>query len=146
MLGHALFPAAIGDHIEALATLPIPDKPAATVRDRMLDLAMAGEVLDRTSFATILQSDDTAAAWRDVSKGGDIGFSFTRSDCDGEVARRDLGLAIEALAANLEIEAALVAATQRLVAGDETAFEEQQRLHASREAMNQRLANLASNE
>jgi DNA primase len=146
VLGHALFPAAIGDHIEALATLPIPDKPAARVRDRMLDLAMAGEVLDRTGFATILQTDDTAAAWRDVSKGGDIGFSFTRSDCDPDVARRDLGLAIEALAAASEIEAALVDATRRLMGGDDSAFEEQQRLHASREAMNQRLANLASNE
>jgi DNA primase len=145
VLGHALFPAAIGDHIEALATLPIPDQPAATVRDRMLDLAMAGEALDREGFATILQSD-TAAAWRDVSKGGDIGFSFTRSDCDPEVARRDLGLAIEALAATSEIEAALLEATRRLVAGDDTAFEEQQRLHASRDAMNERLANLASNE
>jgi DNA primase len=146
VLGHALFPAAIGDHIEALATLPIPDKPAARVRDRMLDLAMAGEVLDRAGFATILQTEDTAAAWRDVSKGGDIGFSFTRSDCDPEVARRDLGLAIEALAAASEIEAALVEATRRLMSGDDSAFEEQQRLHASREAMNQRLANLASNE
>jgi DNA primase len=111
----------------------------------MLDLAMAGETLDREGFATILQSD-TTAAWRDVSKGGDIGFSFTRSDCDPEVARRDLGLAIEALAATSEIEAALLEATRRLVAGDDTAFEEQQRLHASREAMNERLANLASNE
>lgn len=146
VFGHALFPAAIGDHLEAFATLPIPDKPAAAIRDRMLDLAMAGETLDRPGFVTILQSDDTAVAWRDVSKGGDIGFSFTRSDCDPVVARRDLGLAIEALAANSEIETALVAATQRLVAGDDSAFEEQQRLHASREAMNQRLANLASNE
>ena len=132
----------------ALATLPIPDKAAATIRDRMLDLAMAGEALDRVSFATILQSDDTAAAWRDVSKGGDIGFSFTRGDCDPAVARRDLGLAIEALAAASEIEAALMAATMRFMAdmNDSAAFEEQQRLHASREAMNQRLANLASNE
>jgi DNA primase len=146
VLGHALFPAAIGDHIDALAALPIPDRPAATIRDRMLDLAMAGQALDREGFATILQSDDTAAAWRDVSKGGDIGFSFTRSDCDPDVARRDLGLAIEALAATGEIEAALVEATRRLVAGDDTAFEEQQRLHASREAMNERLANLVSNE
>jgi hypothetical protein len=114
----------------------------------MLDLAMTGEVLDRRGFATILQSDDTAAAWRDVSKGGDIGFSFTRSDCDPAVARRDLGSAIEALAAASEIEAALAAATMRFMAdmSDESAFEEQQRLHASREAMNQRLANLAGNE
>ena len=146
VLGHALFPAAIGDHLEAFATLPIPDEAAAAIRDRLLDIAMAGQALDRDGFTTILQSDDTAAAWRDVSKGGDIGFSFTRGDCDPVVARRDLGLAIEALAASSEIAAALSLATQRLVAGDDDAFEEQQRLHAAREAMNQRLANLASNE
>ena len=146
VFGHALFPAAIADHVEALAALPIPDRAAATIRDRMLDLAMAGEMLDRAGFATILQSSDTAAAWRDVSKGGDIGFSFTRSDCDPEVARRDLGSAIEALAATTEIEAAFAAATERLIAGDETALQEQQRLHASRDAINQRLANLAGNE
>ena len=146
MLGHALFPQAIADHVEALAALPIPDRAAATIRDRMIDLAMAGEALDRGGFATILLASDTAAAWRDVSKGGDIGFSFTRSDCDPELARRDLGSAIEALAATAEIEAAFAAATTRLVAGDDRAFEEQQRLHAQREAINQRLANLAGNE
>ena len=146
VLGHALFPVAIADHVEALAALPIPDRAAATVRDRLIDLVMAGEALDRESLVPILHATDTAAAWRDVSKGGDIGFSFTRSDCDPEIARRDLGSAIEALTATSEIEAALLAATRRLVAGDDRAFEEQQRLHASREAINQRLANLAGNE
>ncbi len=146
ILGHALFPQAIGDHVEALAALPIPDKPAAAIRDRMLDLVMAGEALDREGIATILLAEDTGAAWRDVSKGGDIGFSFTRSDCDPVVARRDLGFAIEALAATAEIEAALLSATTRWWEGDESAFEEQQRLHAQREAINERLANLAGNE
>ena len=146
VLGHALFPSAIADHVEALAALPIPDRAAANIRDRLLDLAMAGETLDRAGFATILRGSDTAAAWRDVSKGGDIGFSFTRSDADPEVARRDLGSAIEALAATAEIEAAFAAATHRLIAGDESALQEQQRLHASRDAINERLANLAGNE
>nr|MBA3668441.1 DNA primase [Sphingomonas sp.] len=136
----------VADHVEALAALPIPDKAAATIRDRLLDLVMAGQALDRAGLATILQNEDTAAAWRDVSKGGDIGFSFTRSHCDPQVARRDLGSAIEALTATVEIEAALDAATRRLVAGDDSAFQEQQRLHASREAINERLANLAGNE
>ena len=146
VLGHALFPEAIAEHVESLAALPIPDRAAAAVRDRMIDYTMAGEALDRAALATILQASDTAAAWRDVSKGGDIGFSFTRSDCDASVARRDLASAIDALAATAEIEAALIEATRRLVGGDDRAFEEQQRLHAQREAINQRLANLAGNE
>ncbi len=146
VLGHALFPAAIGDHVEALAALAIADRGAAAVRDRMVDLAMAGSPLDRATLATILSSDDIAAPWRDVSNGGDIGFSFTRSDSDPEIARRDLGAAIEAVVATSEIEAAFVAAGMRLAAGDDSAFEEQQRLHASREAMKERLASLASNE
>jgi DNA primase len=83
-----------------------------------------------------------------VTTGGDIGFTFTRPDSDPELARRDLSLAIEALVATAEIEAALSAATDRFKAdmSDETAFAEQQRLHASREAMKERLASLASNE
>ncbi|MEA1071216.1 DNA primase [Sphingomonas sp. LY160] len=146
VLGHALFPQAIHDHVEALAALPIDDRAAAIVRDRMVDLALAGEELDRDALAPILMGEETGAAWRDVSKGGDIGFSFTQRDCDPGQARRDLAHAMEALMATREIDRALASATQRLKAGDDTAFEEQQRLHASRGAMKERLANLAGNE
>jgi DNA primase len=146
VLGHALYPDAIGDHVEALAALPIADKPASRLRDRMVDLIMSGQMLDRQGIATILASEETAAAWRDVSKGGDIGFSFTRTKSDPAIARRDLGLAIETLMAKVEIEAAFETAMTRLKAGDEAAFVEQQRLHAAREVVNERLASLASNE
>ena len=146
VLGHALYPDALSDHVETLATLPIPDRRLASLRDRMVDLTMSGQALDRQAIATILAAEETGAAWRDVSKGGDIGFSFTRTDSDPEAARRDLGLAIEALVTTAEVEKALGAATDRLKAGDDAAFEEQQRLHALREAMKERLASLASNE
>ena len=146
VLGHALYPLAIGDHVEALATLPIADPPAARVRDRMVDLNMAGEVLDRAELATILSSEDMAVPWRDVSKGGEIGFSFTQRDCDPEAARRDLGLAIEALVARIELDAAFAEAQRRLSDGDDSAFGEQQRLHAAREALKDRLASLAGND
>jgi DNA primase len=146
VLGHALYPDAIGDHVEALAHLPIADKAAAKLRDRMVDLIMSGQMLDRQAIATILAAEETAAAWRDVSKGGDIGFSFTRTKSDPAIARRDLGLAIETLMAKVEIEAAFETAMGRFRAGDEAAFEEQQRLHAAREVVNERLASLASNE
>ena len=146
VLGHALYPLAIGDHVEALATLPIADPPAARVRDRMVDLNMAGEVLDRAELATILSSEDMAAPWRDVSKGGEIGFSFTQRDCDPEAARRDLGLAIEALVARIELDVAFAEAQRRLSDGDDSAFGEQQRLHTAREALKDRLASLAGND
>jgi len=146
ILGHALYPDAIGDHVEALAALPIADKAASKLRDRMVDLTMSGQTLDRQGIATILTAEETAAAWRDVSKGGDIGFSFTRTKSDPAIARRDLGLAIETLMAKVEIEAAFETAMVRFKAGDEAAFEEQQRLHAAREVANERLASLASNE
>jgi DNA primase len=146
VFGHALYPEAIGDHVEALAALPIADKAAAKLRDRMVDLTMSGQMLDRQGIATILAEGETAAAWRDVSKGGDIGFSFTRTKSDPAIARRDLGLAIDALLTKVEIEAAFATAIAQFKAGDDAAFAEQQRLHAAREAINERLASLASNE
>ncbi len=145
VLGHALYPDAIGDHVDTLATLPIADRAAATLRDRMVDLIISGQALDRQAIATILSAEETAA-WRDVSKGGDIGFTFTRTKSDPAIARRDLGLAIEALLAKLEIEAAFDAAITRFKSGDDAAFEEQQKLHAAREVINDRLASLAGNE
>ena len=146
VLGHALYPEAIGDHVEALAALPIVDPPAARIRDRMVDLIMAGQVLDRAALATILTGDDMAALWRDVSKGGEIGFSFTRSECQPDVARRDLGLAIEALVTRIDLDAAFAEAQRRLADGDDDAFHEQQRLHELREALKDRLASLAGND
>ncbi len=107
---------------------------------------MGGAELDREALHTILAAPDMAAPWRDVSKGGEIGFSFTRGDCDPDVARRDLGLAIEALVARIDLDAAFAAAQLRLANGDDDAFQEQQRLHTLREALKERLASLAGND
>ena len=59
---------------------------------------------------------------------------------------RDLSVAIEALAAEGEIEAALAEATERLKAGDASAFDEQRRLHAARDEATERLASLATSD
>jgi DNA primase len=147
VLGHALYPDAIGDHVETLAHLPIEDRAAAKLRDRMVDLIMSGQMLDRTGLTTILADSETASEWKQVSKGGDIGFSFTRSKSDPELARRDLGLAVEALHAKTEIELALAEATRRLEQDfSEKAYAEQQRLIAAKKSYNDRLASLAGNE
>ena len=113
----------------------------------MVDLTMSGQTLDREGIATILGAEDTASAWRDLSKGGDLGFSFTRSKSDPELARRDLGLAVEALVAKSEIELALAEATKRLKQEfSDSAYAEQQRLIAAEKSYNDRLASLAGNE
>ena len=69
-----------------------------------------------------------------------------RLTCDTPRPHRDLGVAVEALAADVEIGAALAQATERLKAGDEQAFEEQRRLHLAREQVKERLASLVASD
>ena len=147
VLGHALYPDAIGDHVEAFATLPLADRSSASLRDRMVDLIMSGQMLDREGIATILADGETASAWKEVSKGGDIGFSFTRARSDPDLARRDLGHAVDLAFRKAEIELALAEATRRLEQEfTDSAFAEQQRLKTEQKSYNDRLASLAGNE
>ncbi len=143
--GFAYYPQALSTHSETLACLPIGDPPAALLRDHMVDAATAG-ALDRERLDTILQDVGAAPALKDVRRTGRIGFSFTRSDSDPDRAVHDLTVAIEALAAEGEIQAALAEATERLKAGDASAFDEQRRLHAARDEATQRLASLATSD
>jgi DNA primase len=147
VLGHALFPAAIGDHVEQFAALVLDDAAALRLRDRMIDAAMADAALDRDALVTILADGETAAAWADISSGGDMSFSFTRPRGDPDMARRDLAVVVDALIARNEIDSALAKATQRLEQEfTENAFVEQQRLITARREINDRLASLAGNE
>jgi len=146
VLGFALFPEALHDHAEQLAHLPISDRSLGSLRDRIVDAALAEAALDRQKLATILQTAGAAAALDQARRTGGIGFSFTRSETEPERAVRDLGVAIDALSAEEEIGAALLEATERLKAGEEQAFEEQLRLHSAREEIRERLASLVGTE
>ena len=88
------FPEAIADHVEALAALahPRPRRRARSATAWSTAPSPAPRLI-ATASPPYWQATDTAAAWRDVSKGGDIGFSFTRSDGDPErcPARSGLG-------------------------------------------------------
>ncbi|MCA1654514.1 MAG: toprim domain-containing protein, partial [Sphingomonadales bacterium] len=143
LTGFALFPDALAEQIEPLAALPIADPKAAAERDRLVDAALSGQVLDRAALAPILAGSGRSD--RSLRHGG-IGFSFTRPDTDPALAGRDLAATIEALSASAEVETALADATRRLGAGDENAFAEQQRLHGAREDIKERLASLVGNE
>jgi DNA primase len=146
VLGFALYPEALADHVEQLAHLPIAERPLSALRDRIVDTALAGEALDRQKLATILETAGAGAALERARLAGGIGFSFTRSDTEPQRAVRDLGVAIDALAAEEEIGAALADAVKRFGAGDDDAIDEQRRLHLAREEIKQRLASLAGTE
>jgi DNA primase len=146
VLGFVHFPQALAAHCEQLAALAIADRSLSALRDRIVDAALAGRQLDREALLTILEAAGAAAALERARRTGGIGFSFTRSDTDPERAVSDLGVAIDALAAEEEIGAALNEATERLKAGEEDAFDEQLRLHGERERIKERLASLVGTE
>jgi DNA primase len=142
IVGFAFYPEALSTHCEQLAALPISDARTARLRDHLVNAAFSSATLDRDGLATILESAGAGADLKAARSTGGIGFSFTRSDADPQLAVRDLGVAIEALSADGEIGAALADATVRLQAGEDQAFEEQQRLHVAREKVKERLASL----
>jgi len=146
ILGFAQFPEALAAHCEQLAALPITDRSLAAVRDRLVDAALSAEKLDRQALATILQTAGLTARSKNPRQAGGIGFSFTRSETDPERAVRDLGVAIDALAAKEEIDAALADALERFRAGEDDAIEDQLRLHSAQREITERLAQLAGTE
>jgi DNA primase len=141
--GLARFPAQIGEHAEAIAALPLREPGAARIRDLMVEAAMTQAMLDQEQLRTILARKGAVAPLEELSLKRGLAFSFTRRDADPERACRDLALVIETLAARPGLDAALEAATARLKqAGDEAAFQEQQRLRTARDEADRQLATL----
>ena len=140
ILGFANFPEELPAHCEQLASLPIPDKPTAEMRDELVNAAFSGAALDREGLSTILSRD--GATGRNSPRA--MGFSFTRRDSDPDRARSDLAAAVEIIAAAEEVDKALTHATERLKRDlTDEALEEQQRLIEARHGLRQRLAQLA---
>jgi DNA primase len=140
ILGFANFPEELPAHCEQLASLPIPDKSTAKIRDELVNAAFSGAALDREGLSTILSGD--GATGRNSPRA--MGFSFTRRDSDPDRARSDLAAAVEIIAAAEEVDKALDHATERLKRDfTDEALEEQQRLIAAQQTLRQRLAQLA---
>jgi DNA primase len=140
MLGFANYPEELAAHCEQLASLPIPDKGTAKMRDELVNAAFSGATLDRDALSTILGSDEAAGG----NARRPLGFSFTRRDSDPTRARSDLAAAVEIIAAAEEVEQALGQATERLKRDmTDEALEEQQRLVEAQQGLRQRLAQLA---
>jgi DNA primase len=132
---------------EALATLVIADPQLDRLRITLLDAAYDNATLDSDALIPICDSAGLGGLVQELADANGLAFSFTRRQADAELARRDLGMAIEALAARPELDAALAAATARLAENwDETGFAEQTRLLGARREADQKLAALMQGE
>ncbi len=126
---------------EALSMLVIEDSNLNRLRSVMLDAAFDPPSVESGGVDTIFQKVGLSALVETLRSANGLAFSFTRSEAEPEVARRDLGMAIEALASRPELDAALKAATAGLAMGaDVDGFAEQMRLIAACAESNRALA------
>jgi len=136
-------PREIAVHSEAIAALPLADSRLDRLRTALLNAAFEAPVLEEQQLETILASAGLNSLANELRGTNGLAFSFLRSNADSDRAARDLGVAIETLAARPELDAALAAATARLMeAPDEAGFAEQRRLRAAREEADRSLAAL----
>jgi DNA primase len=132
---------------EEIGALKLTDTELNRLRTALIDAAYDHPALDSERLMAICESDGLAQICLSTLSDNPLAFSFMRDSADPETARRDLALAIGALAARPELEAALSAATQRLAAqGDDEALFEQQRLRVALDQADQKLAALAQGE
>ena len=147
LVGLLRHPAMILTCADALSLLLIDDPELDQLRLILLDAAYDGVMLDSDALVPICESAGLGELAASLMDSNGLAFSFTRRQADAEIARRDLGMAIEALAARPALDAALAAATARLAEKwDESGFAEQMRLVEALGDADRRLAALAQGE
>ena len=147
MVGLVRHPTMVTTCAEALSMLTIADAELDRLRCLMLEVAFAGPVVDSAHIDTISSEVGLGLLVATLRRTNGLAFSFTRDNADPLVARRDLAMAIEALASRPELDAALEAATARLAMGpDADGFAEQMRLIAARGDADRALAALLTSE
>jgi DNA primase len=143
LAGLVRHPSVILTCAEALSVLPMADPALSDFKSMLVDAAYDTDIVESGRLDTICAQHGQTALLAALRASGGLAFSFMRDDADGQVARRDLAMAIEALAARPELDAALAAATARLATGfDEDGFAEQMRLMTALKAADQKLASL----
>ena len=127
--------------------LVIEDNDLDRLRSIMLEAAYDAPSVESGGIDTIFAQSGLSALVESLRRANGLAFSFARGEADAQVARRDLALAIEALASRPELDAALEAATARLAMGpDADGFAEQMRLIAARAEADMALAALSQGE
>lgn len=147
MVGLVRHPAMISTCAEALSMLHIDDSELDRLRTAMLEAVFDSPTVDSERIDTISANNGLSVLVADLRRSNGLAFSFTRGEADPLVARRDLAMAIEALASRPELDAALEAATARQAMGaDADGFAEQMRLIAARAEADRALAALSTGE
>ncbi len=124
--------------------LHIDDPALDRLRTAMLEAVFDSPTVDSERIDTISDQLGLSVLVADLRRANGLAFSFTRGEADPLVARRDLAMAIEALASRPELDAALEAATARQAMGaDADGFAEQMRLIAARAESDRALAALS---
>jgi DNA primase len=143
LVGLVRHPSVILTCAEALAVLRMSDPALETLKSLLIDAAYDTDIVESGRLDTICAQHEQSALLAALRASSGLAFSFTRGDADAQIARRDLAMAIEALASRPELDAALTAATSRLSKGfDEDEFAEQMRLMNALKQADEKLASL----
>lgn len=147
LAGLLTHPALADRHGETIAGLPMSDPRQARLRDAILSALALAPDLESAALQHDLEQrgiGEAADAMRKSNRANRLQFSFTRAETAIEVASRDFGVVIDAIAARARIEAELAATTLRFRTSlaDED-FVRQQNLLAERVAIDSTMMRLA---
>ncbi len=138
-------PAAIEHCADSLSAIPLTDPNLERLRAALIDAAFSRQALDPASLAPILADAGLDTLSKHLVSTKRLAFSSMRSNAVPESAHRSIIMAIEALAAVPELDAALAAVTLRLeLEWDGALVEEQARLRTARREADERIASFAS--
>jgi DNA primase len=135
-------PDCIARHAEALDHLRFADPDLDRIRAALVEAGWSGASLEAGALDPILSRVGGQSLAGGGGRSNGLAFSFQRGEADPERARRELGEVIDAMARRSDLDAAIVAATERLAANEEGAWEDQLHLQAERRETDRRLAEL----
>ncbi len=138
------FPALVPARIDVLAALPLHDRADRALCDAVIDAASFNDGLDSQGLMAILAPTQVYNRAVEVMRADRVQLSFLDADAGDGAAQARLDDLLSALVAWPEVEAALAdaenAARQRL---DEHSWQAQQHCRVARDALRQRLMELA---
>lgn len=150
LAGLIRYPALIGEQIDLISRLPVPDGPLKSLHSCLMEVILDVSGLDMDGLLTILRTNNQYNIAARVLDAGRMRFSFTREILDTDAAAnaraaaaQDLRDAIATIVAWGEAEEALQRATTHFAERmDEDSFAEQQRAMQARQYLAEQIATM----